>query len=146
MLDAPDFRARLTPCRFMQRTHLAPQRDADTVEVNWAGFRELLGVERGDVRTIKGLRSVEAGAFVGVAKGRRGPAPFVVYPRHGNDVGFVMRAHPGWRDRLINVYRVDAIRWGGAADAGRDRLGDENTPPRNVERIESLRQRSMALA
>ena len=66
-------------------------------------------------KTLYTIRALKPGAYVGLSKSKESGRPISFYflnDSRSNNVKWVLDQDPTFPDRLLEVYRVDAVDWG----------------------------------
>lgn len=99
----------LTPCK-LRADRFVPQ-DGDPIDLDWRTLCERLAPSRSRTALIT-LRQVQQGAYVGLVRGPGGPRTFLLAnaDRSGDLTG-ILKKDPSFADRLLEVWRVDQVKW-----------------------------------
>ena len=103
----------LQPCH-LREGRLAPVKGTKPVVFNWAELVAVLAPSK-EPRAKMTLRSIQPGAYVGTAKDRTDPKVLrnfvLVNQDRSSQLGWILRKDPEFERRLVDVYRVDEVKW-----------------------------------
>lgn len=101
---------KIQPCK-LRAGWLVPTKDPPLV-LNWRELCARLAPSR-DLRALQTLQLVQLGSYVGLVIGPNGARTNFVLTntdRSGN-LGVVLTRDPSFESRLVEVYRVEAVKW-----------------------------------
>ena len=105
-----EFKVKIVSCRVMSQ-RLVPARYATPSVLDFEGFKQKVGANTPS--GIRQLRALKAGDFVGVTKMRGRDASFIIAGTGNDSIARLLRGDPGWEKRLVSVFKVVDIDWGG---------------------------------
>lgn len=103
----------LQPCR-LREGRLTPIKGAKAVVFNWVELVAALAPSK-EPRAKMTLRSMQPGAYVGTVKDPLNPNVvrnfILVNQDRSAQLEWVLKKDPGFENRLVDVYRVDEVKW-----------------------------------
>jgi hypothetical protein len=106
----------LQPCH-LREGKLAPLKGTQPLVLDWSGLVEKLAPSR-EARARMTLKSMQPGAYVGTVQDQNNPkiARNFVFANQDRSahVDWILKKDPTFETRLLDVYRVDEVRWDAA--------------------------------
>lgn len=103
----------LQPCH-LREGRLAPIKGTAPVVFNWVELVDALAPSK-EPRAKMTLRSMRPGAYVGTVKDQRDPKVvrnfLLLNQDRSAQLDWVLNKDPGFESRLVDVYRVDEVKW-----------------------------------